>query len=40
MFEKVKILDNEQDSGYEKWLKSNKDIFDTTSVAKSDMDFL
>ena len=38
MFEKVKILDNEQDSGYEKWLKSNKDIFDTTSVAKSDMD--
>ena len=24
MFEKVKILDNEQDSGYEKWLKSNK----------------
>ena len=38
MFEKVKILDNEQDSGYEKWLRSNKDIFDTTSVAKNDMD--
>jgi len=38
MFEKVKILDDEQDSGYEKWLRSNKDIFDTTSVAKNDMD--
>ena len=38
MFEKVKILDNEQDSGYEQWLRSNKDIFDTTSVAKNDMD--
>ena len=38
MFKKVKIVDKEHDSGYEDWLKSNNDIFDTTNIAKHDMD--
>ena len=38
MFKKVKIFDNEQDYGYERWLKSNKDIFDTTNVSKNDVE--
>ena len=38
MFEKVKIQDKQQDSGYEEWFRSNKDIFDSSNVSKEQID--
>ena len=38
MFEKVKIQDEQHDTGYEEWLRSNKDIFDVTAISKNEID--
>lgn len=38
MFEKVKVNDNDVDSGYGKWFKSNEDVNEETVTNKRDMD--
>jgi len=38
MFEKVKIQDEQHDTGYEDWLRSNKDIFDVSAIPKNEID--